>query len=131
MNTQRIKSIFFFLLATAVFFYAAHNLAFEKKVDLTADQAQSTAFLETVDSLKAIAFDFEFINTLGRAKLLTGGYSADDIPPTGAGRYNPFIKSGSSQSAFSGVVSNFGGLRESSEPAEPVEDVPVGASLTR
>ena len=113
MNAQKIKLILFFIVSTVVFFYAGHRFARQAEANLAADWEQSVSFLEVVNNLSTIQFDFDFIDSLGNTDFLTGAYVPRAVRPLNIGRDNPFRKfdQSSVQSVnFGGTTSNFEGF---------------------
>ena len=124
MNTQKIKSILLFIVLAVIFFYAAHRFARHTEVDLTAAGGQSVSFLEVVNNLSTIQFDFEFIESLGTAKLLTREYVQAGVLhhliPVGIIPLGNIIRHQSRSPNFGRADFNFGSNTEVT-----VVDVPV------
>ena len=100
MDSQKIKSLFLFLVLTALFFYFGHAIAREPGSSVVQSE-QSTRFLDVIAVLDSIQFDFDFINSLGDTSIKTDVY-VPPLPLSDSGRDNPFMRSNSS-TPFSGL----------------------------
>ena len=100
MDIQKVKSLLFFLILTALFFYFGHTIAREPGSSIVHSE-QSTRFLDVIAVLDNIQFDFDFISSLSDTSIKTEVY-VPPLSPSDSSRDNPFMRS-SVSSSFSGL----------------------------
>ncbi|MCY4577381.1 MAG: hypothetical protein OXB96_03115 [Candidatus Kaiserbacteria bacterium] len=94
MTSQKIKSVFIFIVLVGVLFYFGHLFARESQATSPVDDL-SSRFLAVVAVLDSIQFDFAFLNSLGSSAVRTDVY-IQPLSSSGVGRDNPFMRSGPS-----------------------------------
>ena len=122
MDSQKVKSLFFFLVLTALFFYFGHTIAREPGAAAALSE-QPTQFFDVIAVLDSIQFDFDFINSLSDTAVKTEVY-VPPLSPSDSGRDNPFMRSTPSVffSSSPGVPTGVAGFDSSGPVREEVSE---------
>ena len=128
MNSGKIKSVLIFIVLIGILFYFGNLIARESTFSIE-DTEQSARFLGIVAVLQDIAFDLDFVNSLGDTAIKTDVY-VQPLSSSDFGRDNPFRKSDPSilfespQDVFSGQ-GEVRAIREVLPPPSPDIRLPV------